>query len=45
MNTDLAVDDFDRSIRCHDRDEGGNPVDDLAKSELVLHGAFLTAPS
>src|ERR1700676_2299198 len=33
----LVVDVFDRSVRRQDRNESGNPVDHLAKSELVLH--------
>jgi len=37
---DLTVDEFDLSIRCEDRKESGNPVDDLPKSEIVLHRDF-----
>jgi hypothetical protein len=33
----LAVDEFDLSLRGLDRKEGGNPVDHLAKCEFVLH--------
>ena len=37
----LAVDGLDRAIRCQDRDQRGNAVDDLAQCEVVLHSAIL----
>ena len=39
---DLFVDELDRSVRCQNRDESGNPVDDVVKSELALHGTLVT---
>jgi hypothetical protein len=35
---DLLVDELDRSVRCQNRNESGNPVDDVVESELALHG-------
>ena len=40
---DLLVDELDRSVRCQNRNESGNPVDDVVESELAVHGALVTA--
>jgi len=40
---DLRVDELDRSVRCQNRNESGNPVDDIVESELALHSALVTA--
>jgi hypothetical protein len=40
---DLLVDELDGSVRCQNRNESGNPVDDVVESELAVHGALVTA--
>jgi len=40
---DLLVDELDRAVRCQNRNESGNPVDDVVESELALHGALVAA--
>jgi hypothetical protein len=40
---DRLVDELDGSVRCQNRNESGNPVDDVVEGELAVHGALVTA--